>query len=349
MTPDTIYYGNSVQAYAIAIAVALVVFAAASTIRAMAIGKLNRLVERSQTRLDDLAVLLVRKVKLSVILVLSLYAGSLGLSLAPEYHQVLQVVAVALFAVQMGLWASTAITFLLDDFRQRKESEGDSSSLGAIMMLAVVARMLAWILVGLLILDNLGIDVTALVAGLGIGGLAVALAVKNVLSDLLSSVSIMLDKPFEVGDAIVVGDLTGTVEHIGIRSTRLRAPSGEQLVFGNDDLLGSRIRNMKRRSDRRSVIQLSLGYATASEKIAAAPEMVRSIIESQEHTRFDRAHIRELGSSAIILEAVYYMTDLDFALFMDIQQKINLEILDRCAREQIEIAYPTQTVHVRQD
>ena len=344
---ETIYYDNTIQAYLAAATVAVVVFIVATSVRAIALSKLTKLVRATHTKIDDLALFLVRKAKFWVILVLSIYAGTLVLELALDQQRIISIVTVAAFSIQVGLWASGAIIFLLGDFRKRKEDEGDTSSLGAIMMIAVVARMLVWILIGLVIVDNLGVDVTALVAGLGIGGLAIALAVKNVLSDLLSSVSIMLDKPFEVGDFIVIGDLSGKVENIGIRSTRLRAPSGEQLVFGNDDLLNSRIRNMKRRSDRRAVIELGLGYATPAAKIEAAPALVKNIIESQESTRFDRAHIRSLGDSAIILEAVYYMTDLDFALFMDTQQNINLEILQACEREGIEIAFPTQTVYVR--
>ncbi len=346
---ETTYYGNTVQAYIIGAAVALAVFVVATSIRAFALGKLRKLARETSTRIDDLAIHLVEQTKHWVILMLSLYAGTLALEIAPDQAAVIRVVAVACFAFQVGRWASSAITFLLREFRERKEAEGDTSSLGAIMLVAVVARMTVWILVLLLILDNLGLDVTALVAGLGIGGLAVALAVRNILSDLFSSVSIMLDKPFEVGDFIIVGDLMGTVEHIGIRSSRLRAPSGEQLVFGNEDLISSRIRNMKRMADRRAVMNLRISYGTSTEQLREAPEIVRSVIEAKESVRFDRCHLKALGESAVDLEAVFYMTDPAYALFMDTQQRINLEVLDAFAQKGIHIAYPTQTVYVQDE
>jgi len=346
---ETTYYGNTVQAYIIGAAIALAVFLAATAIRALVLGRLRKLVRETSTRIDDLAVHLVAQTKHWVILLLSLYAGTLALEIHPDHAAVIRVLAVACFAFQVGRWATSAITFLLRDFRERKQAEGDTSSLGAIMLVAVVARMLVWILVLLLILDNLGVDVTALVAGLGIGGLAVALAVRNILSDLFSSVSIMLDKPFEVGDFIIVGDQMGSVENIGIRSTRLRAPSGEQLVFGNEDLISSRIRNMKRMADRRAVMNLRLAYDTPADKLSQAPAIVRGLIEAKADVRFDRCHLKSLGESAIDLEAVFYMTNPDYVLFMDTQQRINLEVLDAFEREGIRIAYPTQTVHLQDD
>jgi small-conductance mechanosensitive channel len=346
---DTTYYHNTIQTYIIAAAIAFAVFLLATGVRAFVLGRLKKLVRETSTRIDDLAVHLVKQTRHWVILLLSLYAGTLALVIEPDHADVIRIVAVACFAFQVGRWASSAITFLLKDVRERKEAEGDTGSLGAIMLVAVVARMLVWILVGLLILGNLGVDVTALVAGLGIGGLAVALAVKNILSDLFSSVSIMLDKPFEVGDFIIVGDQMGSVENIGIRSTRLRAPSGEQLVFGNEDLIGSRIRNMKRMADRRAVMGIRIGYDTPPDKLKQAPDILRGIIEAKDSVRFDRCHLKALGESAIDLEAVFYMTNPDYALYMNTQQAINLEVVQAFAEEGIRIAYPTQTVQLQDE
>lgn len=209
-------------------------------------------------------------------------------------------------------------------------------------------RTAIWALVVLLALDNLGIDITALVTGLGIGGIAAALAINNILGDLFASLSIILDDPFEVGDFIIVGDLMGTVEKIGIKSTRVRSLTGEQIVFANADLLGSRIRNYKRMQERRVVFPLGIIYETPHEKVKTVPEWIRSIVESQENVRFDRCHFKAFGDFSLNFETVYYTLTPDYNIFMDIQQTINQQILAKFADEGVDFAYPTQVEYHRQ-
>jgi MscS family membrane protein len=198
----------------------------------------------------------------------------------------------------------------------------------------------------LLILDQLGFDITALVAGLGIGGVAIALAVQNVLGDLFASLSIVLDKPFVVGDTINVGDMTGTVEYIGIKTTRLRSLSGEMIVFSNNDLLKSRIRNFRVMQERRIVFAVQVTYDTAQEKLERIPGMLRAAVENRKQTRFDRAHFKGFSESALDFEVVYFVTTPDYNVYMDVQQAINLEIYRRFVEEKIEFAYPTRTLIV---
>jgi small-conductance mechanosensitive channel len=193
-----------------------------------------------------------------------------------------------------------------------------------------------------LILDNLGVDVTALIAGLGVGGIAVALAAQNILGDLFASLSIVMDKPFVLGDFITVGESQGTVENIGLKTTRLRSLSGEQLVFPNSDLLTSRIRNFKRMQERRVVFTVAVTYDTAFAQLKEIPELIKAAITSQEQTRFDRAHFQKLGDAALIFEAVYFVTIPDFVRYMDIQEQINLRLLEEFASRGIEFAHPTQ-------
>jgi small-conductance mechanosensitive channel len=207
-----------------------------------------------------------------------------------------------------------------------------------------LGRLALWSTVALLVLANLGIDVTAMVAGLGIGGIAVALAAQNILGDLFASASIVLDKPFVIGDFIIVGEDMGTVEHIGLKTTRVRSLSGEQLVFANNDLLKSRIRNFKRMNERRAAFGIGVTYQTPAEKLAAIPAMLREAVEAQSPTRFDRAHFKQYGDSALLFEVVYYVLSPDYNLYMDIQQAINLAVFRRFAEEQIEFAHPTYTV-----
>jgi small-conductance mechanosensitive channel len=200
----------------------------------------------------------------------------------------------------------------------------------------------------LLVLDNLGVNITALVAGLGVGGVAVALAVQTILSDLLSSLSIALDKPFVIGDFLMVGDMLGSVEYVGLKTTRLRSLSGEQLVFSNTDLLGSRIRNFGRMYERRVAFNLGVTYQTTREQIRKVPAIIREAIETQDRTRFDRSHFKEYGAYSLNFESVYYINGPDYNQYMDIQQAINLTIHEGFEREGIDFAYPTQTLVLQQ-
>ncbi len=186
-------------------------------------------------------------------------------------------------------------------------------------------------------------------AGLGIGGIAVALAVQNILGDLFASLSIVLDKPFVIGDFIIVNEFLGTVEHIGLKTTRIRSLSGEQVIFSNADLLRSRIRNFKRMFERRVTFSIGVTYQTPSDKLERISALLKEIVVKQPKARFDRAHFKEFGDSALIYEVVYYVQNPDFNVYMDIQQAINIEIVRRFEEESIEFAYPTRTIHVKQE
>jgi small-conductance mechanosensitive channel len=192
----------------------------------------------------------------------------------------------------------------------------------------------------------MGIDITALVAGLGVGGIAVALAAQNILGDLFASWSIVLDKPFLVGDFIIIDGYSGTVEHIGLKTTRLRSLTGEQLIFSNSDLLKCRIRNYKRMQERRIVFSFGVLYETPLEKLKEIPGIVKDIITSIENTRFDRAHFASYGNYSLNFEVVYYVLSSDYTVYMDIQQKINLALFEEFQKKDIVFAYPTQTIYV---
>jgi small-conductance mechanosensitive channel len=272
-------------------------------------------------------------------------AGSAALALG-ERAVVLRSVLVVVTLLQAGAWGAAFVTGATKSWRERHAQDPSSSS--AAVAISFLARLVIWAVVLLVALDNLGVHVTSLIAGLGIGGVAVALAVQNILGDLFASVSIMLDKPFEIGDFVVVGDLMGTVEHIGLKTTRVRSLSGEQIVFSNGDLLASRIRNFKRMNERRIVFTLGVVYQTPPDKLAAIPAMVRAIVQAQPDVRFDRAHFARFGDFALVFEVVYFMTKPDYTLYMDAQHAINLAILRAFAEERIEFAYPTQSLFVQQ-
>ncbi len=210
----------------------------------------------------------------------------------------------------------------------------------------MLARIGLWSILLLAVLDNFGVDVTALVTGLGIGGIAVALAVQNILGDIFASLSIVLDKPFVVGDFLEVGDYMGNVEHIGLKTTRIRSLSGEQIIVSNGDLLKSRIRNFKRMYRRRVVFNVGVEYGTPREKLQEIPQMIRRALEAHEDVAVDRVHFSSFGDSALMFTAVYHVAKPDYALYMDIQEQVNLDLLRVFEEAGIDIAFPTQKLIV---
>jgi small-conductance mechanosensitive channel len=229
--------------------------------------------------------------------------------------------------------------------RRRARSSGlDSLLTGSVDIILFCAGLIIWAMVALLALDNLGVQIKPLLAGLGIGGIAIALAVQTVLSDLLASMSITLDKPFGVGDSLTIDNFQGTVEHIGIKSTRLRSISGEQIIIANADIIKARVRNFGRMGDRRAVFQFGVNYDTPTDVLAAIPAEVRKIVEAQANTRFDRCHFLTYGDTALQFELVYFMTNSDFALYADTQQAINLALLDRLRELKVQLAAPTRAL-----
>lgn len=337
---------NPLSSWVTALAVfsgALVVFWAASRIL---VRRLQRVSETTATDLDDLLTELLGKTKLLFVILLATWIGSLFLEFPANIDVWVRRFLVIGFLVQAAFWGTGVVNYLIGR-QKRLRIEDDPSLATALGAIGVFARIAVWFTFILLILQNLGVQITALLATLGVGGIAVALAVQNLLGDLFASLSIVLDKPFVLGDFIVVGDYKGTVEHVGLKTTRIRSLSGEQLVFSNSDLLGSRIKNFKRMEDRRIVFSVGVTYATDPERLERIPELVREVVESQPSVRFDRSHFKTMGPSSLEFETVFVMLTPDYTTYMDVQQAINLELLRRFEEEGIELAYPTQTVFLQ--
>lgn len=252
---------------------------------------------------------------------------------------------VVITCLQFIKWGVTAVAGWKKDYIGRQT---DQSSLAAIGLLATALKSLVVIAAVLVALSNLGIDVGALVAGLGVGGIAVALAAQNVLGDLLASLSIVLDKPFVTGDYITVGNDAGTVENIGLKTTRVRSLSGEQLIFSNKDLLESRVRNFKRMYQRRVVHKLGVTYSASRDQLEQIPVWLKAIVEGRDKIKLDHVHLMGFGESSIDYELVYFVLDQDFALHADIQQKILLEIYSKFEKEGVDFAYPSRTIYIEQ-
>jgi small-conductance mechanosensitive channel len=342
---DWTYLGNSLRGWALAALVGVVVYVGLHTVRRLVVRHMGRLSARTATDIDDIVTDALRRTKFFFLAFISLYAASRVLILSAQADTALRFIGVVIVVVQAALWGNVIInTFIRRQMARRIED--DAATATTINAIGFISRVAFYSILVLLGMSNLGINVTALVAGMGVGGIAVALALQSVLSDLFASLAIVLDRPFAIGDFIIVGELMGTVEYIGLKTTRVRSLGGEQLVFANSDLLGSRIRNFKRMAERRVVFSLGVTYQTSRAQLERIPVMIRETIEAQELARFDRSHFKEYGDFALNFETVYYMLQPDFNKYMDVQQTINLDIHRKFEDAGIEFAYPTQTVFV---
>ena len=289
----------------------------------------------------ELTTLLVERTSRLFLFVVALFLASRHLVFPPRIERLEEIIIVCVFWLQVGLWGTASVRFGID-VRRARNAELDSMLTGSMDVILFCAGLIIWAMAMLLALDNLGVQIKPLLAGLGIGGIAVALAVQTVLSDVLASISIALDKPFSVGDSLTIDTFQGTVEHIGVKSTRLRSLSGEQIIIANADIIKARVRNFGRMGERRAVFQFGVNYDTPTDVLARIPGEVRTIVEAQQHTRFDRCHLLTYGDTALQFELVYFMTQSDFALYADTQQAINLALLDKLREFKVQLAAPTR-------
>lgn len=337
------FFGNSVQTWMFAALLAVVAWVALLTIRRIAGGAASKVADKTGIFWNRVVAKCIPRTHRITLIVLAVFLGSRVLELSSRTDGFLVRALIIIGLIQLGAWASHAAALVVGETRARNR-ETNPASLTSIGVIGVVIRALVWLLVVLLILANAGIEIAPLLAGLGVGGLALALSVQTILEDLLASFSIILDKPFVVGDFLIIDEHMGAVAHIGLKTTRIRSLSGEQLVFSNKDLLGSRIRNFGRMQERRVVFPIGVTYQTPREKLVKIPTLIREAVESQPGTRFDRSHFQKFGDFSLDFETVYYVGVPDFNTYMDIQQAINLRLYEEFEAAGIEFAYPTQTL-----
>lgn len=330
---------NSMPDFLLAAGIALLAFFVVWLVR----NQIAHLIARAPLAADG-----VRATRLWLLAPLALYAGAATLELPARLERLLENLALVALVVQFALWATRLLSRWLA-MRAEAARGTDPEAATTVTLLGFIGRVAVWALALLLALDQLGFNVTALVAGLGIGGIAVALAVQNILGDLFASAAIVLDKPFQVGDFIIVGDKLGTVEKVGLKTTRVKSLWGEQLVFANAQLLNAQIRNYKRMQERRIAFAIGVTYETPLDKLRAIPGWLKAIVAAQPDVRFDRAHFKEYADFALVFEIVYYVLSPDYNLYMDRQQAINLAIYEKFASEGVQFAYPTRTLYLRQD
>lgn len=340
-------FGASIRTWLVALAVFAATFFALWIINAVVRRRAKWLVERTGSPWAQGVVDVLRTTRFWFLLAIAIFFASLLIfERNSKPQESLEIVAIVALILQAALWGNVLITYLISRY-MKERLETDAASVTTMAAVGFLGKLALWAVAVLMILSNMGVEITALIAGLGIGGAAIALASQNILGDLFASLSIVLDKPFVLGDFIVVGDMVGTVENIGLKTTRIRSLSGEQLVFPNGDLLQKPIRNFKRMQQRRVLFSLGVTYETPRDRLAAIPGVLREVIEAQQQTRFDRAHFQKYGDFALIFEVVYYVLSADYNQYMDVHQQINFAIMDRFAELGVEFAYPTQTLYVQ--
>ncbi len=342
---EIIWWGNTIEEYLVALAVLVISLFVLGIVRSFIFARLRLLAQKTKTNIDDLVVRILKSIRPPFYVVLSLYIALLFLEVHPFIDKAILAIVLVWATYQVILAIQLVVDFILD----KKIDPEDGGQRAAIGLLSTLVRIALWVIGIILILQNLGVNVSSFIAGLGIGGVAVALALQNVLGDLFSSFAIYFDKPFTVGDFIIVGDKMGTVEKIGVKTTRLRALQGEEIVLSNTDLTSAQVQNFRKLNERRVTFTFGVTYDTPSDKLKAIPSIIENIFNDLDMVRYESAHFKEFADSALVFEVIYYTLSPEYLEYLSLRQKINLAIVESFDREKIEMAFPTQTVYLRKE
>lgn len=338
------FMDNRVFDYLIFVAIFIIGAILLKILKTIIFARLKSWAKKTATDIDDFLLNLTEKTTTPLLYYGLFYLSANYLTLDALMKEVLNSAGAILITVMGIRFATEIISYSLETFWVKKEK--DPSKKGSLKGILTTVRIIIWGAGITFLLDNLGFQISTVIAGLGIGGVAVALAAQAILGDLFSYFSIFFDRPFEIGDFIIVGDYLGVIEHIGIKTTRIRSLSGEQLIFANSDLTSSRVRNYKRMKKRRVVFKLGVTYQTTAKQVRAIPEIIENIVKEIPDVNFDRAHFFEFGDFSLVYEVVYYIKGSDYNKYMDVQQEINFKLKDEFEKLGIEFAYPTQTLFV---
>jgi len=342
------FYGNSIYNYAVAVGIFILGIIVLTIFKKIILSRLKKWSETTATTVDDFLVRGIEKSVVPVLYLINFYLAIITLNLPREAKDVIDKVIIILATFFFIRVITSTLKYSLNSYVKRKtpEEEDAERRLKQINGITLILSFVIWSVGFVFLLDNLGFEISAVIAGLGIGGIAIALAAQAILGDLFSYFVIFFDRPFEIGDFIVLGDFIGTIEYIGIKTTRIRSLNGEQVVVSNTDLTNSRIRNFKRMEKRRVAFKLGVIYQTTSRQLAEIPKLVRDIIESQQDVVFDRGHFQSYGDFSLNFEFVYFVLSSEYNKYMDIQQSINLKVYEEFEKLGIEFAYLTQTLFV---
>ncbi len=341
-----VYYGNTVEAWLYAVGVFLGIAIASKIFKSVIIRELHVLSKKTKNDLDDFFIQAIDAIRWPFFLILGLYFAIDWVVIEPLAVTVIDVVFIA-SAVYYGVRSvQRAIDYGTHKVAKRREVKDHVSDNAVVFFLGNLIKIFMWMFGLLAFLAFMGINITPMLAGLGIGGIAIGFALQGVLGDLFASFSIYFDKPFQKGDFIIIGDDMGTVEHIGVKSTRIRTLQGQELVVSNRELTETRINNYKKMEKRRTSFSFGVTYDTPTDKMKKIPGIVKAVIDKSKLAEFDRAHFKNFGDFSLNFEVVYYIDTGDYAKYMDIQQEINLGIKEHFEKEKIEMAFPTQTIHL---
>ena len=337
------FIGNPTGGYILALVAFVAFLVIFRVLQKFILAKLEVLALKTATDVDDTIIEIVRSIKPPFYSFLAFYVGMQFLILGDKISSLLNTLLLLWVVYQVIIASQIFIEYIVGRFLAK---EDDKSARGAVGVIKSIVKALLWIVGALIILPSFGVDVTSLIAGLGIGGIAIAFALQGILGDLFSSFAIFFDKPFEVGDFVKVGDKSGTVKKIGIKTTRLKSSDGDEIVISNQELTGTVLRNYKKMEERRNVLSLGVTYNTSTEKLREILVILKRVIDDAENIRFDRAHFKAFGDFAISFEAVYYVMSGSYFEHMDAQQVVNFGIKDEFDKASIEMAFPTQTIYL---
>ena len=338
------YFRNRISDYLVSLIILVAGVLVITIFKKVVLGRLKRWSQTTTWNIDEFIVDIMRKMVVPLAYYGVFFLAVKNLTLTPFLGRAIEVVGIFLI-VYLSAQALIAVArFGIRTYIETAEKGSDRER--ALKGFMTLIRVIVWGLATVVLLDNLGFRINTVIAGLGIGGIAVALAAQNILGDLFAYFTIMFDRPFEIGDFIIVGDYMGVVNHLGVKTTRIGSLGGEQIVMSNKDLTDSRVRNYKRMEKRRVLFRLGVTYQTPFGKLQEIPEVIAGVIRGVEDTAFDRAHFFSYGDFSLVFEVVYYVMDNDYTKYMDIQQEINLRIHEEFEKRKIEFAYPTQTLYL---
>ena len=339
------FWNNPIKNYFIALIIFFLIIICLKILKRFLIEKIRKIADHQQADFLNLLVKVISFVNLPFYILFSLYISFQFLNLPVITNKFVLYPLVILTAYYFIKAGQEIIDYGAEKvIRIQKTKEEGEFDPSIIYLFSKALKVLLWILVIVITLQSLGYNITALVAGLGIGGVAIAFALQGILSDIFASFSIYFDRPFQIGDYIVVGDDSGTVKNIGIKSTRMQTLKGEELIISNKQLTEARIHNYKKMKKRRNAFTLGIVYNTPTEKLRKIPLILKKIIEKFELVELDRVHFGKFGEFSLNFEIVYYLNSADYKQHMDIQEEINLQIKEGFEKENIEFAYPTQKI-----
>ncbi len=344
---NTVIFNNSVYNYLISLAIIIGGIIIVKIFKFIFIKRIPKIFEKHPGDFTNLLAQVLNKRIFPLIYLVLVYIAVNRLYISNVIHKSITIILLVLFTIFSILLIQDVLIYLIKKYWQKKDDFENKDTI--LNLVIIIIKVITWIIGGLFILDNLEVKITGLITGLGIGGIAVAFAAQTILADIFSYFTIFIDRPFDIGDFIIIGDYKGTVQHIGIKTTRIRSLSGEQLIFSNNDLTNSRINNYTRMERRRINFTFGVNYQTDIEKLEKIPEIVENIISSLDKLTFDRTKFFNFGDYSLIYDVVYFVEDSDYQFYMKQQEKINLALKRKFKEEKIEFAYPTQSVYLQED